>query len=61
MKLVKFLENNQRLQIHVGAITLKMTSNGTMSKKHFLKVKTQGSKGITKKKLTPCPLALMQF
>jgi hypothetical protein len=39
MGLVKILEENQKLQIHIVAITLKVTSCRTMSTKKKLKKK----------------------
>jgi hypothetical protein len=39
--LVKFLEKNQKLHIYIVAVTLKVTSCRTMSKKKAKKVKIQ--------------------
>jgi hypothetical protein len=47
MDLVKFLEKNQKLHILIVAVTLKVTSCRTMSKKKVKKVKNQDSMSKT--------------
>jgi hypothetical protein len=59
--LVKFLEQNQKLHILIVAVTLKVTSCRTMSKKNWKKWKTKilWTKQISF--LAPCSSALGQF
>jgi hypothetical protein len=62
MYLVKILEKNQKLHIQIVAVTLKVTSCRTMSKKKSekkLKIKFLCAKQIIF--LEPCPSALGQF
>jgi hypothetical protein len=54
MDLVKFLEKNQKLHIQIIAVTLKVTSCRTMSKK---KVKIQVSMGKIKFFLSTLPFS----
>jgi hypothetical protein len=62
MDLVKILEKNQKLHIHIIAVTLKMTSCRTMSKKKVQKkVKTQEFMGKTNYFLRTLPFSLGQF
>jgi hypothetical protein len=56
MDLVKFLEKNQKLHIQIIAVTLKVTSCKTMSKKNSeKKVKIQDSMGKTNFFLSTLP------
>jgi hypothetical protein len=62
MNLVEFLEKNQKLHIQIVAVTLKVTSCRTMSKKKS--EKKRKSKILWAKQtffLAPCPSALGQF
>jgi hypothetical protein len=56
--LVKFLEKNQKLQIQIITVTLKVTSCRTMRKKKW---KTKILWAKQKKFLAPCPSTLGQF
>jgi hypothetical protein len=57
MGLVKSLEKNQKLHIQIVAITLKMTSCKTMSKKKVKKVKNQDFMGKTNYFLRTLPFS----
>jgi hypothetical protein len=61
MDLVKILEKNQKLHIQIIAVTLKVTSCRTMSKKKVKKVKNQDFMGTTNyflRTLPFCPWAV---
>jgi hypothetical protein len=55
LDLVKLLEKNQKIHIQIIAVTLKMTSCKTMSKKKFEKVENQVSFGKTNFFLSTLP------
>jgi hypothetical protein len=62
MDLVKILEKNQKLHIQIVAVTLKVLSCKTMSKKKkWRKVKNQDFMGKQTIFWEPCPSALGQF
>jgi hypothetical protein len=57
--LVKILEKNKKLHIHIVAVTLKVTSCRTMSKKkRWKKVKSQNFMGKTNYFLRTLPFAV---
>jgi hypothetical protein len=57
MDLVKILEKNQKLHIQIVAVTLKVTSCRTMSKKKVKKVKKQDFMGKTNFFLSTLPFS----
>jgi hypothetical protein len=57
MDLVNFFEKNQKLHIQIVAVTLKVTSCRTMSKKKVKKVKIQDSVGKTNFFLSTLPFS----
>jgi hypothetical protein len=57
MDLVKILEKNQKLHIQIVAVTLKVTSCRSMSKKKVKKVKNQDFMGKTNYFLRTLPFS----